>query len=131
MRRSLARSTASSTCAELSPHRSRELDGGAGSPGGSPAPGRWETLARWIEFFSVVEGMSVTFVHAYTNPRSLPRIEQAPASRSAGKEGSRIDRSRRLPEGDNSSCACGDEQVSCRSRHSALPSCLRGYGEAA
>jgi hypothetical protein len=44
-----------------------------GSPTGSPpAPYRSGTIARWTEFFSLVVGMNVSFVQAYTDPRTLP-----------------------------------------------------------
>ena len=54
--------------------RSRIPDGVAGvSPNGSPpAPSRLETLARSI-LLLVVEGMTLPFDHAYTDPRTLPR----------------------------------------------------------
>ncbi|MGZ6839346.1 MAG: hypothetical protein ACXVHC_02650, partial [Frankiaceae bacterium] len=46
--------------------------------GEPPAPYRSGTIARWTEFFSLVVGMNVSFVRAYTDPRTLPpSVEQA------------------------------------------------------
>ena len=49
------------------------IEDAGGSPSGSPpAPHRSETPPDLEIFSSLVEGMSVAFVHAYTNPRTLP-----------------------------------------------------------
>ena len=76
--RALASSVSGSPCqgpgTGLPPPISTSVPGTPGSsPGGSPpAPYGLRTLADSRNFFSLVEGMSVAFVHAYTNPRTLP-----------------------------------------------------------
>jgi hypothetical protein len=74
IRLSLARSATSQTCLGQPGSVARARRGAGGSPDGSPpAPSRSRSVADAENFFSVVEGMTVAFTHADTNPRTVLR----------------------------------------------------------